>query len=444
MSLFTRLLTSLYPEDLLNQPGSPAGMFLGMISPQSFFNVITKKMAENYKLNHFDVALDPFEVKIGFGEQSMIKPKTMQSYYSYCAAANLNGYQFYTIGTLATNIVIMASHYLRPIVSKHSNYYGYLTHLLFALYAVAHLFATGIKQFPRKDNNKSYQWFVDVWFGYFEQILAHQEYVYDPAIIALIKADVSAEIELCFGLYRMMKRINSLLTHTLDRSYLKRLCDHEITKHSQLDQGQLIDHIINHSDISDLNDDDYVLMQMILPHDFTVKYFFGQQDIYNTIDYIVEDLYDWSKIHVHLTQCMEDDSTVVDLIKYLCDYHHLKNHFFASVKDFIMQEIRDEEDQEELEEFMSMIGSGMIGNIPEQLRRESAVTERLMNFYLNHVGSMWVARGDTFELMLNPKLALYIQSINHDPHPNSYELDLYRHYLTQYSVNTSYYHYVYE
>lgn len=86
----------------------------------------------------------------------------------------------------------------------------------------------------------------------------------------------------------------------------------------------------------------------------------------------------------------------------------------------------------------------MIGNIPEQLRRESAVTERLMNFYLNHIGSMRVARGDTFELMLTPKIAQYIQSIHHDQHPNSYELDLYRHYLSQYTVNTSYYHYVYE
>ena len=90
MSLFTRLLASLYPEQLLNQPGSPAGLFLGMISPQSFFNVIIKKMAENYKINRFDLAIDPFEVKIGFGEQSMIKPKAMQSYYSYCSAANLN------------------------------------------------------------------------------------------------------------------------------------------------------------------------------------------------------------------------------------------------------------------------------------------------------------------------------------------------------------------
>gem|GEM_PF-6303121 len=34
---------------------------------------------------------------------------------------------------------------------------------------------------------------------------------------------------------------------------------------------------------------------------------------------------------------------------------------------------------------MSMIGSGVVGQIPDQIRRESAITERLMNFYLNYV-----------------------------------------------------------
>lgn len=55
-----------------------------------------------------------------------------------------------------------------------------------------------------------------------------------------------------------------------------------------------------------------------------------------------------------------------------------------------------------------------------------------------------MARGDSFELMLNPSCAAYIQQIKHDSQPNAHELDLYRHYLTQYAVNASYYHYVYE
>lgn len=446
MSLFTRLLTSLYPDQLLNQPGSPAGLFLGMISPQSFFNVITKKMAENYKINRFDVALDPFEVKIGFGEQSMIKPKAMQAYYSYCVAANLNGYQLYTIGSIATNMTIMASHYLRQIVNRPKEHW-YLTHLLFSLYVVAHVFATRIKEFPEEDSNDSYQWFIDIWFNYYELILEHnkKQQAYDPEIVQQIKTRVSGQIELCFALYRMMKHLNSMLTGQLDRTYLKRLCDHEVTKQINSSQSELIDHLISHSHDAGLDQIDYELMQVILPHDFNVKYFFGQSDVYHTVDYIVSWLYDYQRVDEYLTQCLDSDAAAIELIRYVCDYHHIKNHFFTGVRELVKHEIRDDDqDDEEIEEFVSMIGSWYVGRIPESLRRESAVTERLMNFYLNYMGSLWVARGDTFDLMLHRDVATQIQQVHHDPQPNAYELDLYRHYLTQYSINTSYYHYVYE
>jgi hypothetical protein len=446
MSLFTRLLTSLYPEQLLNQPGSPAGLFLGMISPQSFFNVVTKKMAENYKINRFDVALDPFEVKIGFGEQSMIKPKAMQSYYSYCAAANLNGYQLYTVGSIATNMTIMASQYLRPLIN-YPKQHRYLTHLLFSLYVTAHVFATWIKQFPQEDSNESYQRFLDVWFNYYQLILDHndKQQSVDPLIVQQIKTRVISQIELCFWLYRMMKYINHLLTGNLDRTYLKRLCDHEVTKQINASQQEIIDHIIVHSHHANLDEIDYELMQVILPHDFNVKYFFWQSEVYHTIDYIVSWLYDWKRVDDYLTQCLDDSSTMAEFIWYICDHHHIKNSFFGWVRQLITQEIRDQEHgDDEIEEFMSTIGSWVIGKIPETLRRESAVTERLMNFYLNYVWSLWWARWDTFLLMLDHSLATKIQQTKHDSHPSAYELDLYRHYLTQYSVNTSYYHYVYE
>jgi hypothetical protein len=421
-------------------------MFLGMISPQSFFNVITKKMAENYKINRFDVALDPFEVKIWFGEQSMIKPKAMQAYYSYCVAANLNGYQLYTIGSIATNITIMASHYLRPLINRPKEH-RYLMHLLFSLYVTAHVFAARIKQFPEQDTNASYQRFLDIWFNYYQLILDHNAKAqpYDPAVVAQIKTRVLSQIELCFGLYRMMKHVNHLLTAQLDRTYLKRLCDHEVAKTVKSSQQEIIDHIMNHSHRSDLDDVDYELMQIILPHDFSVKYFFGQQDIYHTIDYIVSGLYDYKIIDMYLTGCLDSDEMAIKLIHYICDHHHIKNHFFDGAKALITGEIRDEDDDdEEIEEFMSMIGSWLVGKVPEKLRRESVITERLMNFYLNYMGSLRAARGDTFALMLDVPLADYVQHIHHDPHPNAHELDLYRHYLTQYSVNAWYYHHVYQ
>jgi hypothetical protein len=61
----------------------------------------------------------------------------------------------------------------------------------------------------------------------------------------------------------MMKYINRLLTGSLDRTYLKRLCDHEVTKQINASQQEIIDHIIEHSHHATLDE-----------MDFNIKYFF--------------------------------------------------------------------------------------------------------------------------------------------------------------------------
>jgi len=64
MDLFKRILLSLFPDNIVNQPINPASMFISFVSPKQFFSVINRKIVENYKLNLFDVSLDSFEVKI--------------------------------------------------------------------------------------------------------------------------------------------------------------------------------------------------------------------------------------------------------------------------------------------------------------------------------------------------------------------------------------------
>ena len=90
MQLFKRLLISLFPEQTNNQGLNPASMFVSFISTKEFFSVINKKIVENYKLNLFDIAIDSFEFKIGFGENKQIKQKDIDFYYGYCASANIN------------------------------------------------------------------------------------------------------------------------------------------------------------------------------------------------------------------------------------------------------------------------------------------------------------------------------------------------------------------
>ena len=63
MQLFKRALLSIFPEEISNQNINPASMFISFISTKEFFSVINRKIVENYKLNLFDIALDPFEFK---------------------------------------------------------------------------------------------------------------------------------------------------------------------------------------------------------------------------------------------------------------------------------------------------------------------------------------------------------------------------------------------
>jgi hypothetical protein len=64
MQLFKRTLLSLFPDQFFASNINPANMFISFISTKEFFSVINRKIVENYKLNLFDIALDPFEFKI--------------------------------------------------------------------------------------------------------------------------------------------------------------------------------------------------------------------------------------------------------------------------------------------------------------------------------------------------------------------------------------------
>jgi hypothetical protein len=48
---------------------------------------------------------------------------------------------------------------------------------------------------------------------------------------------------------------------------------------------------------------------------------------------------------------------------------------------------------------LSAIGNETM-SIPERIKIESNYMERLMNYYLTYMGSLWIGRGDTFFLRL--------------------------------------------
>lgn len=134
MQLFKRILLSLFPDEIIAQTINPASMFISFISTKEFFSVINRKIVENYKLNLFDVTLDPFEFKIGFGSKQDAKPKEIDTYYSYCATANLNGYRFFSPANISNNLALVVALYIKDIFRKYpSEYYLNFLYTIFLL-----------------------------------------------------------------------------------------------------------------------------------------------------------------------------------------------------------------------------------------------------------------------------------------------------------------------
>lgn len=108
-----------------------------------------------------------------------------------------------------------------------------------------------------------------------------------------------------------------------------------------------------------------------------------------------------------------------------------------------------EEILEDIDEMLSAIDNGDdISNfdVPERIKRESRVTERLLNFYVTLLGGFTIARGDSFYLrFFKPEL---LQFLTQDALENllgaEIQLEYFGGMLYQYGKNLYYYNYINE
>ena len=209
MQLFKRTLLSLFPNDIANQNINPASMFVSFISSKEFFSVINRKIVENYKLNLFDIALDPFEFKTGFGENPQIKPKDSDIYYSYCATANLNGYRFFNCANISNGLALTTSLYVKKIFQKY-NQDAYLN-FLYTTYLLGFIFTARIKIFPDGTKEEKYNWFIQMFFNFYEFVFSQTGKKISPKELASIKKDLLNEVDIFFLLFINYQKLNETL-----------------------------------------------------------------------------------------------------------------------------------------------------------------------------------------------------------------------------------------
>jgi hypothetical protein len=208
MKLFRQLLLSLFPQEIIHQTMNPASMFVSFISPKQFFSVINRKIVENYKLNLFDIGLDPFEVKVGFGDQPTLNIQDVDTYYAYNATANMNGWNFLTPGNCALCVSMVMSVMTKHIFSKHR--YTRFTTFIVSVYLLAFVFAARIKIFPHTDKEKNYSWFIDVFFSFYRISLMEAGQMIDEKEFSELKTKLLQEIQLFFMLFYFYTHMNNL------------------------------------------------------------------------------------------------------------------------------------------------------------------------------------------------------------------------------------------
>jgi len=448
MQLFKRVLLSLFPDEIVAQTINPASMFISFISTKEFFSVINRKIVENYKLNLFDVALDPFEFKIGFGEQS-IKPKEIDTYYSYCATANLNGYRFFSPANIANNLSLVVALYVKDIFRSYPP--EYYLNFLYTIYLLSFVFLSRIKIFPHKDREKNYNRFVDVMFSFYEFVFQQTGKKIDPAVVKKLKKELLNQIELFFLLFAVYNNFNTIFVHqqVTDKDLYTRLFYDEL---KGKEKAVYTDFIVNYKESTSKKNFSAVetkIMQSVLPADILLRYLFMDSDMFLVTDTIISKLFDKKILDDFIKSFRKDDSQLENFLLYITDYRNFKKNFFWGVQKYIITIFRDEDNagapvKEDLDDLMSSIGEDVENTesfkIPERIKKESRMMEKILNFYITLIGWLRVSRGDTFFLRLFRKPILQqLVKVDDQLDEKNYTLLYYGGLLYQYGKNVFFY-----
>jgi len=449
MQLFKRVLLSLFPDEIIQQTMNPASMFISFISTKEFFSVINRKIVENYKLNLFDVTLDPFEFKIGFGDNPSIKPKDIDTYYSYCATANLNGYRFFSPANIANNLSLVVALYVKDIFRSYPP--DYYLNFLYTVFLLSFVFLSRIKIFPYTDREKNYNWFVETMFSFYEFVFQQTGKKIDPTIIKALKKSLLNQIELFFLLFAVYQNFNTLFVHqhVTDKDLYSWLFYDELKGNNKTIYTEFVDNHKEYTNKKTFSAVETKVMQSILPADILLRYLFIDADMFLITDTVVSTIFDKKTLDTFIKSFRKDDNQLENFLLYITDYKNFKRNFFWGIQKYMMTVFRDQDTtwgivKEDLDDLMSSIWEDVENiesfKIPERIKKESKMMEKILNFYITLIGWSWVSRGDSFFLRLFRKpIIQQISKIDDQLDEKNYTLLYYGWLLYQYGKNVFFY-----
>ena len=411
MQLFKRLLLSFFPDSLVKDSFNPASMFVSFISAKDFFTVIDRKIIENYKLNLFDLSMDIFEWKLWlWNNKNMIQSKMADTYYSYIAAANFNWYKFYNIWNTANALTLMSSMYLYDSFSENEN--RAFINALYTFYLLSFIFSARIKVFPWKDTESDFNWFIDLYFNFYEIVLSQLKHEISTKNIHDIKNKMLNHIDIFFMMFYYYKRTNTIFI-TKSKNSLNRYTEF----YQRLFWPQLTpiqkDFLNNYENITS-NSQFWVTEQNlifdIIPIDIHLKYIFLETDTSEIISNLISSIFDKKLLEKRLTWIMKNESELDFIIDYVTNPNNFKKWFFKWVRQYISHiRLENKDSYDELDEMISEIWDDINKldqmQIPASIKKESMIMEQFLNFYISYIWWLSISRADTFFFRLfKPKL----------------------------------------
>lgn len=448
MQLFKRLLLSLFPEQTNNQWINPASMFISFISTKEFFSVINRRIVENYKLNLFDISIDPFEFKIGFWENNQIKQKDIDFYYWYCASANINWYRFFNPSNIANSITLITSIYTKDCFENEEQ--ELFLNFLYTCYLLFFVFSAKIKNFPYTKDDENYNRFIEVFFNFYEFILEQTGKKIDRNKFINIKKKLVNNTTIFFLLFHSYKKHNTLFSKEKfeNPDFYKRLFQDEIKKDQQNIISEFSENIEESSKKTTFSQLENKLFQYILPADILIRYLFLDTNISLIIENIISKLFNKEVIDKYLKSFLKDDSQRNNFIIYITDYKHYKKNFFSGVQKYIITILKREwldDFEDDNEETNSWIGEEeWLENIkiPERIKKESKIMEKILNFFITFLWWLGIARGETLFLkLMKPEIIKELLTTNYETLKED-SFQLYWWLLYNYGKNIFYYKYI--
>ena len=401
MQLFKRLLLSYFPDSLVKDSFNPASMFVSFISAKDFYTIIDRKIIENYKLNLFDLSMDIFEWKLWLGvHKDMMQSKMSDTYYSYLAAANFNWYKFYNVWNTSNAMTLLCSLYLYDCFDKDDSLF---VDALYTFYLLTFLFAARIKIFPWVDEKSDFQWFVDLYFNFFEIVISQLKHKVSKKELQELRTKMLTHIEIFFMMFYYERRVNQLYLVKNDWKYWTDFYQRIFWSQLSVVQKNFLQNVDKITIDSNFSEIEESLLFEVAPADIHLKYLFLETDTWEIVSNIIANIYDRKILDKKLTSLMKNEEELDFILDYATDLDNFKKGFFKWVKQYISHmRLEDKDSYEELDEMMSEIWDDMDKldqmQIPASIKKESKIMEQLLNFYVSYLWWLSISRADTFFL----------------------------------------------